>query len=75
MKLPTKRELEKKNAQITKLINQPMTEVRAASSFDLSSCLAMDSRVILLPCSGGRAIYKVTPSSRKPIGFHWREQG
>ena len=30
MKLPTKRELEKKGAQITKLINQPMTEVPTA---------------------------------------------
>ncbi|KAI0251556.1 hypothetical protein BJV78DRAFT_1282408 [Lactifluus subvellereus] len=32
-KLPTKRELEKKNAQITKLMNQPMTEVSAPPSY------------------------------------------
>jgi hypothetical protein len=30
IKLPTKRELEKKAAQITKLVNQPRTEVCAA---------------------------------------------
>ena len=36
MKLPTKRELGKKCAQITKLINQPMTEVRTASLCGLS---------------------------------------
>ena len=32
IKLPTKRDLEKKGAQITKLITQPMTEVCYASS-------------------------------------------
>jgi hypothetical protein len=30
--LPTKRDLEKKGAQMTKFINQPMTEVRASLS-------------------------------------------
>jgi hypothetical protein len=30
IKLPTKRDLEKKGAQMTKFINQPMTEVRAS---------------------------------------------
>jgi len=40
MKLPTRRELEKKGAQITKFINQPMTEVRVASSYGLSYVLS-----------------------------------
>lgn len=50
MKLPTKRDLEKKGAQMTKLIEQPMTEVCAASSRKLFSCSVMNHRTTSLPC-------------------------
>ena len=38
IKLPTKRDLEKKGAQMTKFITQPMTEVCSAASRELSLC-------------------------------------
>ena len=54
IKLPTKRDLKKKGAQMSKLMSQSMTNVCAVSSRELFSCSTMNRRTILRPCFGWR---------------------
>jgi hypothetical protein len=69
IKLPTKRELQKKNSQMTKLVSQPMTEVSLLAVIPSCPMLIQPFRAILPPCFSGKDNYKATAAShRQPTG-------
>jgi hypothetical protein len=75
IELPTKRDLEKKSAQMSKLMSQSMTNVCAVSARGLFSCSTMNRRTILRPCFGWRDGFKATLAGRMSTGRVWREEG
>lgn len=68
IKLPTKGDLEKKGAQMSRLMSLSMTNVCVVSSRELFSYSTMNRRMILPPCFGWRDRFKVTLAGRMSTG-------